>query len=239
MANEIISLNDRQITVNDYFKINFDELYENIQKLAEKDIELDPSEIVVATGIVDDWMVRVVGEIRKKQSYMRRFVNTLDPDANRKDKVKHGLDRDELCTLGSTPGCEKAYDDYTAYEDHIDQINREIEDIRQKYNIVGKALYSPENAELYYACQSEIQMKNLELYDINRKRDKAFVKYVSALSNNKNIKAFVKKGKTFLQESDNLIEEATRLGNAARVNLAVKDKNVRETLFQLLDFKIA
>lgn len=226
--NAIAISGTQPLDIENYFSINFNSLNDSINKLGDRSTELTDDDKKLAIEIIDTWNTNVIETLNTKISEVREFCNSFDLSVS-----DISLSDEEIEALAHHLGFDKEYDDYKAAWSKFFDLRAERDHIDEKYSDIE---LSAKNRELLGHYSAEKYENKIALSKSRRECNKITTDLFTKMSKTSEVKKFLKKGREFLSQANDLKKAAVDKANMARVNVAIDNINVRDALFDLIQF---
>lgn len=226
--NAIAISGTQPLDIENYFSINFNSLNDSINKLGDRSTELTDDDKKLAIEIIDTWNTNVIETLDTKISEVREFCDSFDMSYE-----GISLSDEEIEALARHLGFGKEYDDYNAAWTKFFELRKERDYIDEKYSNIS---CTAKNRELLGHYSAEKYQNKVELAKSRRNCNKITTDLFTKMSKTSEVKKFLKKGREFLSQASTLKKAAVDKANMARVNVAIDNINVRDALFDLIQF---
>lgn len=228
--NAIAISGTQPLDIEHYFAINFEELNNSINKLSDRSTELTLEDKALAVEIIETWNRDVIAAIDRKIEEVEYFCESFDLTSQTIQ-----LSDEEIGALAQHLGFGREYDNYMdAWRTYLNLKNND-KHIRDKYSNIEVCA---KNKDLLGHYSAEIYANNVEISKAHRKCDAITTDLFVKMSKTDEIKAFLKKGRQFLSQADELRKAAINKAHQAKINVTIDNKNVKDALFELLAFSI-
>ena len=228
--NAIAICGTKPLDIEHYFRINFEELNNSINKLGDRSKELTNDDKILAVEIIETWNKNVIDALDKKIHEVREFCDSFDLTY---ETIR--LTDEEIGSIAAHLGMDKEFEDYEDSWNTYLSLQKEAKHIDMKFADVKKI---PENKDLLGQYSAEKYNVSVEITKARNKCDKVTTDLFTKMAKTKEIKDFIKKGLEFLSQADELKKAAVNKANLARVNVTIDNANVRDALFELMAFSI-
>lgn len=225
MANEIMLKNSK-----DFFAVDFSDLADTINSLANCAQRLSPEEKQTAISAVREWERVIKNQLTVKRREAARIVDALmNPDAC-------NLTNSEFEAIATNIHIEPLYEAYIKEVNAVNEITQQIADINARYD--GITRDTDEGATAMADRDVEVFTASAERQKHAIKRNAARRALVKSIVSDKSIQATLADARAFVDNVTRYENEAILKAQNIRVNIAIDDDRVKEALKELLNFTL-
>jgi hypothetical protein len=235
-TNKVIT--DIQAFSDVFGDIDFSKLNSVIEALAGKGEKLSMEEKKSALEIIDSWEEDIINSLRIREQEMKQFLNYFDIDKYNQwyhDSSKRVLSFEQEATLAEKTETKEYFEKLCTAKAALDLLKKEAPEELEPTSL-DQTVEDRLQKEADFKLQKAKYQINLD--QAKRKCRNAEKVWLSAMNQNSYIKDILFKAKSYQRNLQKFTQECSNKSNLAKLNITINSAEVRDSLKELLNFKI-
>jgi len=228
---EIVKAEEQENAIVEYTSVHFDDLNSSIQKLGNHKGRLSKEDKILGAKLLDEWNDNVRSRIDQKLgelSTVKQFFGMSHSYGDFEEPEYQAL-RENLAKLSGT------VDEYTKWLMKAEEVEfLKLE--KPQRPIIDPTISEVENDLKYTGYNKELVLWDIKDKKLKFEKQKLWNTWIISMKKTNEIKKFLSKLSQYEKQLKDYKNDCDTKTHMAKVNIAISNKDVRESVQELLQF---